>query len=336
MLEPPDLSDDVIVATVREHYGIPVASLTFLPLGRDSQAWSYRARTADGAAYFVKLRMGEVNPAGLLVPRFLRDRGATGVVAPIPARTRALSVAVDAYDVTLYPFVEGVTGADRGMDERHWVSYGAALRQIHTTAPDADLTRQMMRETFTPASGAVQRVEAQIAAQAFEGPTERELAAFWRDRRTEIRALVDRAEALGRRLRAEGPPLVICHADIHTWNLLIDEDDGLWIVDWDDVVLAPKECDLMFVVGGLSRELVGPREEAWFFAGYGETSVGPLALAYYRYARAVDEIGAFAEQGILMPGLGEVTRRDSMRLLRSLFDPGNIVALAYDADAADL
>jgi spectinomycin phosphotransferase len=175
-----------------------------------------------------------------------------------------------------------------------------------------------------------------MAAQTFADPIERELAAFWHDRRAEIRALVDRAEALGRRLRAANPPRVICHADIHTWNLLIDEDDGLWIVDWDDVVLAPKECDLMFVVGGLSSELVGPREEAWFFAGYGETSVDPLALAYYRYARAVDEIGAFAEQGILMPGLGEVTRRDSMRLLKSLFDPGNIVALAYGADTAGL
>lgn len=27
----------------------------------------------------------------------------------------------------------------------------------------------------------------------------------------------------------------------------------MWIVDWDEVILAPKECDLMFVVGGIGR-----------------------------------------------------------------------------------
>lgn len=336
MLEPPDLSDDLIVAAVRAGYDVTVAALTFLPLGCDSSAWSYRAVSADGSAYFLKVRNSPTNPASLLVPRYLRDHGVTQVVAPIPARPRGLSVPVGEFTLTLYPFVDGATGTDRGMSERHWVTYGAVLGQIHATALEADLERRLSRETFAPPTRMVERLEAHITDRTFADPIERELAAFWRDRRGEIRALVDRAGALGRRLRAAHPPSVLCHADIHTWNILIDTEDRLWIVDWDEAILAPKECDLMFVVGGLASGLVGPREEAWFFEGYGETTVDPLALAYYRYARAVDEIGAFAEPVFLMADVGEATKRDSVRLLMSLFHPGAIVALAYEADSAEI
>jgi len=42
----------------------------------------------------------------------------------------------------------------------------------------------------------------------------------------------------------------------------------------------------------LARPDIGPREEALFFRGYGATAIDPLALAYYRYAWAVGDIGA--------------------------------------------
>lgn len=336
MLEPPDLPDDIIIAAVRASYGIPVATLAFLPIGCDSSAWAYRAQTADGAAYFLKVRRGIANQAGLIVPRYLHDRGVPHVVPPIPTLTQTLSVEVDEFALILYPFIAGATGRERGLTERHWVTYGAVLRQIHATTPAPDLAQRMNRETFTPAwSGVVKRLEAHITTRTFADPIERELAAFWRARWAEIRTLVERAETLGQRLRATNLPLVLCHADIHTWNVMIDTADRFWIVDWDETILAPKERDLMFVVGGIARDLVRPREEAWFFAGYGATEVDPLALAYYRYAWAVGDIGAFGEQVFLIPDVGVATKRDAVQWLMSCFDPGNIVALAYESDRPD-
>jgi spectinomycin phosphotransferase len=333
MLEPPDLAEDVMLAAVRAGYDIPAAALSFLPIGLDSAAWVYRAQAADGATYFLKVRRDIANPSSLLVPRYLRDHGVTQVVAPIPTSMHTLWVDVDEYALILYPFIEGATGTDHGMSERHWVSYGAVLRQIHATVPTPDLAQGMRRETFVPGwSDVVKQIDAEITSRRLAGPSERELGAFWRARREEIRSLVERAETLGRRLRAAALPLVLCHADIHTWNLLIDVEDRLWVVDWDETVLAPKERDLMFAVGGLARTLVGPRAETWFLAGYGETTVNPLALAYYRYARAVEDLGAFAEDVFLSPEAGEPTKRSSVQFLIGLFRPGNIVDLAYEAD----
>lgn len=99
-------------------------------------------------------------------------------------------------------------------------------------------------------------------------------------------------------------------------------------VDWDETVLAPRERDLMFVVGGISTELVGPGDETLFFRGYGATEVDPLALAYYRYAWAVGDIGSSGEQVFLRPDLGPDTKRAGVGLFTGLFRPGEIVALA--------
>jgi len=63
---------------------------------------------------------------------------------------------------------------------------------------------------------------------------------------------------------------ILCHADIHAWNLLIDVNGRLYIVDWDTLIFAPKERDLMFVgagLGGNGHSL--QEEETLFYQGYG-------------------------------------------------------------------
>jgi len=336
MLEPPDLAHDTIVAAVRAGYGIDLCALAFLPIGYDSSAWAYRVAATDGAEYFLKVRAGIINVAALLVPRFLHDRGVTETVAPIPTVNGALWAGVAEYALNLYPFIEGVTATDHGMTERQWQTYGAALRQIHAMAPPPELARALRQEAFTPEWGdAVRRVEAAVTTRTFTDPIEHELATFWRERRDDIRALLERAVALGRQLRTTDPPLVLCHADIHTWNLMIDTRDQLWIVDWDETLLTPKERDLMFIVGGIAAGLVQPHEEAWFFRGYGATEIDPLALAYYRYTWAVGDIGSFAQSVLLSADAGNITKRDAVQKLIGLFAPGGIVDLAYQADRTD-
>ena len=333
MREPPaNLADDTLRSCLRDRYGLTVVELAFLPLGHDASAWVYRARAADSGIYFLKARLGGISEAGLAVPRYLHDRGIARVVAPLPTMTGALWADVGAYVLILYPFVASTTGMERGMTAQQWADYGAQLRRVHDAAVGEDLTRLLGREAFTPAGAdTVRRLHVHIEACAFAGPAASALARFWHARRDEIRALVDRAEDLGRRLGRAAPPLVLCHADIHTANVLLDADGRVWLVDWDVTILAPRERDLMFVVGGISRKLVGPREEAHFFRGYGATTINPLALAYYRYAWAVGDIGAFGEQVFFQPDLGPDTKRAAADLFMGLFQPGEIVDLALSS-----
>jgi len=329
MLEPPDLPDDRIVAAVQQHYGLHLTTLTFLPLGQDVRAWAFRAATTDGAIYFLKLRQRAVRPASLRVPRYLADQGVPHVVAPLPTRAQRLWTDVEGFTLALYPFISGTTGGAHGLQEHHWVTYGAALRAMHNTPLVPDLAQDVPHESFTsPCTAVVKALEAHIPTQGDTDPIARDLAALWQLKRAELQTLVTRLETLGQRLRVQRPALVLCHADVHHNNILIDTEDQFWIVDWDDTRLAPKECDLMMGVGGLGGAVVGPREEAWFLRGYGLTTIDPVALAYYRHLRAVGDIAEYGEQVWLLPDVSEATKRNALQRTMRAFAPGNIVALA--------
>jgi len=327
---PANLSTETLGACLQSHYGLVATEVCFLPLGLDAAAWVYQARTADGASYFLKVRTGRLNEPGLLVPHYLKDHGVAGILAPIPTITGALWASTGDYALIVYPFIDGKAGMDQGLSDQQWVDCGAVLGRIHATVLDPELASTMRRESYVPAGAdMVRRLDEHIGTdRVFADPAVCSVAIEWRVRRPQIRNVLKSTESLGRRLEQTRPAFVLCHADIHTGNVMLGADQRVWIVDWDEVVLAPKERDLMFVVGGIGAGLVTPNAEKLFFQGYGSTTVDPLALAYYRYAWAVNDIGAFGEEVFFHPELGSITKQASAKFFLSLFLPGNIVARA--------
>lgn len=332
MRDRPSLSDDAILATLRARYGLVVAELTFLPLGADAGSAVFRADDVAGASYLVKLRTGEgFGAPSLAVPHSLSACGLPHIVAPMPSLDGSLWAVVDGLALALYPFLEARTATESGLSDAQWQALGETTRQIHEHALPSALRETLSRERFVPSRrellGALQAVTDRPDAS---DPIQRDMAALWDLHRETIATLVTRADGLGCTLRSISPalPLVLCHADLHTWNILVDDAQQLWLVDWDEVMLAPKERDLMFVIGGIARDLVSPHQTACFLQGYGQTKIHTPALAYYRYAWAVQEIAAWGESALLTPTLSVSARRDAARAFESIFAPGNIAALA--------
>jgi spectinomycin phosphotransferase len=237
--------------------------------------------------------------------------------------------------MTLYPFLDAQTGTVAGLSERHWRQLGATLREIHGAGLPPDLERAIGSETFLPSRRSVlDHLDAAIARRDPADAVQGELATLWAARRSDIGVVIERCDALARGLRTRCLPLVLCHADLHTWNVLLDKRRRMWIVDWDETVLAPKERDLMFVVGGILAGLVSPRQTECFMRGYGEATIDEQALAYYRYAWAVQDMAAYAELVFFAAELGDVSRRHALRGFVSLFEPGGIVAIALSSRSA--
>lgn len=334
MFEKPKLADKKIIACLQDEYGLSVTSLEFLPIGHDTRAGVYRVLTNTGERYFLKLKQGTVYPPSLTIPHYLKSQGVTQVVAPLPTRDQALWQSIDGFTLLLYPFIDGQTGMVRGLTDSQWGEFGALLRQIHATTLSTVLLEQIKKETFVPRWGSVVKaILAQLQTQTFQDAAEQELAAFWRAKQTQITGLVARAEELGRLLQKRSLPFVLCHADIHIANLLLDQTNQMFVVDWDDVIFAPKERDLMFVVGTPIGKLgVTENAEARFLQGYGQTEFDPLAYAYYRYEWVVQDIGEFGEQVFVTQDHGEETKQSAVRGFRSMFEPGSVVDAAYQAE----
>ncbi|HEY9712640.1 MAG TPA: phosphotransferase, partial [Chroococcales cyanobacterium] len=250
MREPPlNLDDAALQISLQEHYGISASYLEFLPLGHDSGAWVYRAESRDGKEYFVKVRKALTNAASLVVPRFLQDHGVTQVVAPLPSNTGELHAGAGSYALIVYPYLHAEPARQCGLTDKQWIEYGRILRQVHDSNPTSELKSIIASETFkAPGTESIAGLKEAISQIDRDDKIGMEFAAFWNSKRETIDNLVARTEALESKLKSQAPRLNLCHADIHTSNVLVDRDGQLWFVDWDDVVMAPRERDLMFVV----------------------------------------------------------------------------------------
>jgi spectinomycin phosphotransferase len=168
--------------------------------------------------------------------------------------------------------------------------------------------------------------------EIFENPVAADAAAFLKTKADETLELVGRAEQLAQLLKEQPRDFIVCHADIHAWNLLIADDGALYMVDWDTLIYAPKERDLMFVGSGLGGHGRSPQdEEAWFYQGYGSTQIDPIGLAYYRYERILEDIAVFCEQIFLADEGGE-DRKQALEYLESNFLPNGVLEIARRSD----
>ena len=328
MIEKPNIQDETIISTLHENYSISVKGIEFLPVGNDSSAWAYRVDAKNKVSYFLKIRKEISNRAGLFVPRFLKDNGIEQVIAPLSTKTQELWVNVDGFAFILYTFITGNEAMKVGMTDVQWMEFGSTLKQIHATELTTHILKYVKHESFIPKwSRFAKMLHEQVNIREYDDPYQRQLAIFWKENNEKIQTLVERAEILGKRLQHTNLEFVLCHADIHTANILITQKQNMFIVDWDDTLLAPKERDLMFVLG---ENTVETREEQLFFKGYGRMEINPLALAYYRYEWCVQEVGDFGERAFLMKDAGEKTKKDSVEGFMKLFSRGDVVETAFN------
>ncbi len=332
MLEKPNLPDEKIITCLRDAYGLQIAEITFLPLGADVNTAVYRATTTDSTSYFVKLRSGNFDTISVDVPGALHDQGIEAIAAPIPNHSAQLSTPLDVFNLILYPFIEGVGGWDKPLSDANWTAFGRALKAVHTVSLPPALAARIPRENYSPYwREQVKQFQAQVENTSFADPVADALAAFLKEKRRVVSHLIQRAEDLGAVLQHQPASHVLCHSDIHVGNLLINAA-ALYIVDWDQPIIAPKERDLMFIGGGLGGGSHPPeQEEALFYAGYGHTSIDPVALAYYRYERIVQDIAAYCQQ-LLSSEAGGANREEGLRQLSSQFLPGEVIDMAYRSE----
>jgi spectinomycin phosphotransferase len=333
MLTKPPISEQSIIACLHASFGLSVSEVDFLPIGADAYSFVYRVTAGNGTPYFLKLRRANFDKVAVAVAAFLHAQGIRQVMAPLATTTHQLWVQVHGFTWLLYPFLEGPNGYEAALSRAQWSALGASMRAVHAARLPAGLHERVRREDYGPRwRRTVQAFHAEVERRAYDDPTAAHFATFWRTKRDEIQCMVERAAELAQALQNRAGDLVVCHADLHAGNVLLGADDALALVDWDEVILAPKERDLMSVGGGLFGGWNQDREVAWFYAGYGSTEIDPVALAYYRYERIVADIAAYATQIFGLQGSAE-DRETGLRQLMSQFRPGEVVEIAHQSYA---
>ncbi len=333
MLEKPQLKDEEIIDCLQNEFGLSVQKLYFLPLGADLNTAVYRIVTNDKTAYFVKLRKGDFNQASVTVPNFLDDLGIKQIIPSIKTQTGQLWTHINSFKLILYPFVEGHNGFEKKLSNKQWVEFGKALKQFHSANISSAITNDIQKDIFSPKwRDTVKIFLEHIEKETLNEPVAIELADFLKTKKDETLELLKRTEQFAQTLLKQLPEFILCHADIHGWNLLIDNNGALYMVDWDTLIFAPKERDLMFIGGGLGDSGYTPQEEeTMFYQGYGPTNINQIAIAYYRCERIIEDIAVYCEQIFLSDEGGE-DRKESLKNVKSNFLPNGTIEMAYQSN----
>src|SRR6266699_2709299 len=153
----------------------------------------------------------------------------------------------------------------------------------------------------------------------------RALRADWWAHQSTIHTGVTTLEKLAEMLQRRSGPYVICHADLHARNLIRNRAGQVFVIDWDEVMLAPKERDFLFV---------RPPHADAFFQGYGQVEIDWVALTYFLWERVVQDLIECTHNVCFRDDWAEETRAEAVQLLEVILaeDRGHIDA-AYQASA---
>lgn len=277
------LSDQRIIDCLNTDYGIKVARLTFLPIGADINASVYKVEAHDQSSYFIKLKRGHHHDISAAIIAQLHDAGIQQIIPPIKTNHGQPIQHIDDFTLIVSPFVEGQDGFSRDLTDDQWVTLGKVMRQIHEIDVPPPIQLMIRHEDYSPkCREAVRWLYARIESEPSTDEISSKLMTFMKNHATVIHRLVDRAEQLGKQIQDQLPEFVLCHSDIHGGNVLIDGNDIIYMVDWDDPIMAPKERDLMFIGGGVANIWNRPNEEKIFYKGYGKTEINMESNGFSR------------------------------------------------------
>lgn len=333
MLEKPPIPDQKIAACLQSNYNISAVHITFLPLGADINTAVYHIQAPNHSPYFLKLRSGPFNPSAVILTHLLQKQGLNHIIAPLPTTDGRIHTTLDSYTVILSPYIEGKDNYEVPLSDQQMVQFGRLLKQFHTTQFPPSLTQSIPHETYSPRwRDMVRTYLSDLDQHTNADPISAELVAFLSTKRTETLKLIDHAEKQLQTLRTPAPPFILCHADIHAGNIHITADNTFYLIDWDTLILAPKERDLMSIGAGLMGSWRAPHEEeTLFYQGYfedGRTPLNPAALTYYRSERIIQDIAEFCHQIFTLAGSLQ-DRQQALHWLKSNYTPGSTIELAY-------
>ena len=315
MREPPGIGEELLRACLQDRYDLIPVVLEFLPLGHDYNAGVYHVVSVQDRAYLLKVTSRLLYEPGCLVPAYLRDQGITPIVAPVPTRSGALWTKLGDWTVILYPWIDGESSLT-GITTAQWKEVGSIFRRIHQVRLPPVGFESLRKERFDPAEYAqwIRTFETQhIQEPSGASASQRALRSSWKAHQPTIHTAVTRLHKLAEVLQSRTFPYVICHADLHARNLIRDRAGHVFVIDWDEVMLAPKERDFIFI-----RK---PHAEA-FFQGYGDAEIDWSLLTYYLWERVVQDLIYNAHNVCFRDDWAEETRAQVAQTFHESLEPG--------------
>jgi spectinomycin phosphotransferase len=252
---PRDVTNDDVLAAARDGWGLEIATIEYAPLGAGSYHWL--ARAADGTMRFVtvddldsKTWLGdrrEPSFDGLrdafTTATTLREHELEFVIAPLQSLDGEPLRRLDGrYTIAIFPFVEGESG-DWGLHDPALVpDVIRMLATLHARTPAVEGVASRTGVAL-PGREHLERALGELDESWHGGPLSEQARAAVAAGASQLAELLELADRLASSISRHE---VVTHGEPHAANVM-RTTNGLALVDWDTVALAPPERDLWLV-----------------------------------------------------------------------------------------
>ncbi len=328
MKTPPVLRSEYIMHHINQCYRVNLEALDFLPIGEGS--WCFRGR--GDTDLFIRLVPDAFAKQTLAVPSLLEARGLPAL-RTLAAKSGALSTQIDDYHVIVTPFTSGISLMKGTFAPNEVARFRRAIGMhvAHMHRMDAPCLAALNLPTEDFAKFQNECINLlQIVDRQHDDPLNADLARFLSERRKAVAQLIVVTQQLSQKLRTQELDYVLCHGDIHEDNVLISEAGELVIIDWDTVILAPKERDLTFFQGDGKADYLGG-----YFGEDADHVVNQAVIDYYVFEWALQEIANYSGRILGNEHFDLAGRVDAWAQFQRLFEPGQDVDWAFDLMRAD-
>lgn len=260
-----------------KHWNLHITSLTDVP--RQFVAKTFFVKT-ENKTYFCKIIDkplfidGVVNSLPALVS--IHGLGYTRINYPIPTANNDLFIKEDGTLIVLFNFID----APQNYDYDNAI-LGKTIAEIHKLSPQ--ITTPIKHEQFEfKHAGIFMKKLDQLSSEAGQDEIATDLHKLIKANYSTIVSAYKQFQIVVENCSNAELDIVVTHGDA-PGNVLVKSPDDIYIIDWDDILLAPAERDLWFMIDkqdfmdGYTREIP-------------EYKPNQVALDYYLLSRYFNDM----------------------------------------------
>jgi len=314
-----------ILEIIKKEYDISIINIEQLNLGIDINSTLYKAYSIDQKMYFLKIRSGEFYEASIKIPFwFSKHSGSKNIINPIETKDKKLYVKTLSFTIAIFPFIDGKSGWDINLTNDQFIQFGEFMKKLHSSI----LPKKYLKNIYTANYNQEYRNNVKEYLQNMDIQSKDNIVIKELEiNKNTIMEIINFMENTTDEIFYEKQNICLCHGDIHAGNILIG-NDNIYIVDWDTLILAPKEKDLMFIGGGIGRKWNTESELEYFYKGYGqETKINKTLLKYYRCERIIQDI-FYLYNEIISSKTDNKEKMLRLEIIKQKFEPKNVVEMA--------
>lgn len=231
------------------------------------------------------------------------------IVCPILTIEGKYKCEDERYIYLLFPYIDGYTLCDKPMSNNQMKEMAEIIAELHKYGTEVPVPTDVIKENFAVPFCAELKEILLSPVQKKDVETTNILM----EHKQTLLRYIEKTELLSKKSVNKNLPFVLCHTDVHGWNMM--QSERLILIDWEGMKLAPPEADLFAFVGNLfwhncSDEFMNIYQEV-----HPNFRLNQEVLDFYQIRRRIEDICAFA-QGLLFEDIDDEDRKQSLYHLR--------------------